>query len=77
MTKEAEAAAADVERILKAARASFFDAIDILACIEALEAGNRPDVFRSLKAANGGRAADLIQRALFGSRPVEWGRRQS
>jgi hypothetical protein len=66
MTKEAEAAAADVERILKAARASFFDAIDILACIEALEAGNRPDVFRSLKAANGGRAADLIQRALFG-----------
>src|SRR5258708_27148240 len=40
-SEEAKATAAKVERILKIARAAFFDAIDFLACIEALEAGKR------------------------------------
>ena len=64
--KEAKATAAKVERILKIARAAFFEAIDFLACIEALEAGNRPDILRSLEAARAGRAGDLLQKALFG-----------
>ena len=34
--KEAKTTAAKVERILKIARAAFFEAIDFLACIEAL-----------------------------------------
>jgi hypothetical protein len=64
-SEEAKATAAKVECILKVARAAFFDAIDFLACIEALEAGNRPDILQSLEAAKAGRAADLVQKALF------------
>jgi hypothetical protein len=64
-SEEAKAIAAKVERILKVARAAFFDAIDFLNCIEALEAGNRSEILRSLEAANAGPAADLVQKALF------------
>jgi hypothetical protein len=59
-------AATKVERILKVARYAFVDAIDSLGCIDVLEAGNQPDIIQSLKVANTHRAADLIQRALFG-----------
>jgi hypothetical protein len=65
-SEEAKATAAKVEQILKVAKASFFDAIDFLGCIEMLEAGNRPEIVQSLAAAKAGHAADLIQRALFG-----------
>ncbi len=64
-SEEAKATAAKVERILKVARAAFFNAIDFLNCIEALEAGNRSEILRSLEAANAGPAADLVQKALF------------
>jgi|SRR6516164_1738294 len=65
-SEEAKATAAKVEQILKVAKASLVDAIDFLGCIEMLEAGNRPEVIQSLAAAKAARAADLIQRALFG-----------
>jgi hypothetical protein len=45
---------------------AFFEAIDIRACIEALEASNQPDVSRSLNNARAAHAAELIQKALFG-----------
>jgi hypothetical protein len=64
-SEEAKATAAKVERILKVARVAFFNAIDFLNCIEALEAGNRSEILRSLEAANAGPAADLVQKALF------------
>ena len=67
MTIHSQAAAvAKVERIVKVAKASFFDAVDFLACIEVLEAGNRHEIDRAVTAANAGRAADLVKRALFG-----------
>jgi hypothetical protein len=65
-SKEAQATAAKVELILKVAKAAFVDAIDFLACIEVLEAGNKPETTQALEATNSGRAAELIQRALFG-----------
>jgi hypothetical protein len=65
-SEEAKATAAKVELILKVARAAFFDAIDFLACIETLEAGNQPEIIQPLTAAKAGRTAELIQRALFG-----------
>jgi AbiU2 len=65
-SEEAKATAAKVERILKVAKVSFVDAIDFLGCIEILEAGNRPEIIQSREAAKAERAADLIQRALFG-----------
>jgi hypothetical protein len=65
-SEEAKATAAKVERILKIARVAFFDAIDTLSCIEVLEASNRPEIIQSLAAANAGRAAELIEKALFG-----------
>jgi len=58
--------AAKVERLVKVAKASFFDAVDFLACIEVLEAGNRYEIDRAVTAANAERAADLVKRALFG-----------
>jgi hypothetical protein len=60
------APADNVERIMKAAKASFFDAVDFLACIEVLEAGKRHEIDRAVAAANAGRAGDLVKRALFG-----------
>jgi AbiU2 len=65
-SEDAVATAIKVELILKVARAAFFDAIDFLSCIELLEAGNRQEIIQSLAAAKAGRAADLVQRALFG-----------
>jgi hypothetical protein len=65
-SEEAKATAAKVELILKVARAAFVDAIDFLACIETLEAGNQPEIIQSLGAAKAGRTAELIQRTLFG-----------
>jgi hypothetical protein len=65
-SEEAKAPAAKVERILKVAKFAFVDAIDFLGCIELLEEGNRQDIFQSLASAKASRAADLIQRALFG-----------
>ena len=65
-SEEAKATAAKVELILKVAKAAFVDAIDFLACIETLEAGNQPEIIQSLTAAKAGRTAELIQRALFG-----------
>jgi hypothetical protein len=58
--------AAKVKRIVKVATASFFDAVDFLACIEMLEAGKRHEIDRAVAAANAGRAGDLVKRALFG-----------
>jgi hypothetical protein len=57
---------AKVERILKVAKIAFLEAIDIRACIEALEASNQPDVSQSLDDAKAARAAQLTQKALFG-----------
>ena len=65
-SNEAKAAATKAERIYKVARIAFFEAIDIRACIEALEASNQPEVLRSLNNARAAHAADLIQKALFG-----------
>ena len=65
-SEEAKATAAKVELILKVAKAAFVDAIDFLACIETLEAGNQREIIQSLTAAKAGRTAELIQRALFG-----------
>ena len=56
-SEEAKATAAKVEQILKVAKASFFDAIDFLGCIEMLEAGNRPEIVQSLAAAKAGHAS--------------------
>jgi AbiU2 len=64
--REAPATADKIKLILKVAKAAFVDAIDFLACIEVLGAGNRQEVIQSLEGANAGRAAELIQRALFG-----------
>jgi hypothetical protein len=61
----AEASARKVTRIYKVAKTAFFDATDMLACIEVLEAGNQPDVLRSLESEGADRAADLIQKALL------------
>jgi hypothetical protein len=63
---EAKVAAAKVKLIYKVARIAFFEATDIRACIEALEASNQADVLRSLENANAARAAGFIQKALFG-----------
>jgi len=57
---------AKVERILKVAKIAFFEAIDMRACIEALEASNQSNVSRSLDDAKAALAAELIQKALFG-----------
>jgi hypothetical protein len=62
----AEAAARKVNRIYKVARTAFFEATDMLACIELLEASNQPDVLRSLESERADLAAGLIQKALFG-----------
>jgi hypothetical protein len=59
-------AADKVERIHKVAKIAFFEATDIRACIEALEASNQPAVSQSLQDAKAAIAADLIQKALFG-----------
>jgi hypothetical protein len=63
---EAKAVADKVARILKVARAAFFEAIDWRSCIEVLEAGNQLDVLRSIREAKAGHTADLIAKALFG-----------
>jgi hypothetical protein len=65
-SQEAKATADKVELILKVAKAAFVDAIDFRGCIEVLEAGNRPEIIRSLASAKAERAADLVKRALFG-----------
>src|SRR6266540_2141962 len=62
----AEAATRKVNRIYKVAKTAFFEATDMLACIEVLEAINQPDVLRSLESKRADLAAGLIQKALFG-----------
>ena len=62
----AQVAAGKVERILKVACVTFWEAIDIRSCVEGLEASNRSDILQSLENANADRAAGLIQKALFG-----------
>jgi hypothetical protein len=59
-------AAANAKRILTAARAAFFEAIDLRSCIEMLETSNQPDVIASIQDAKAGDAADLIRKALLG-----------
>ena len=59
-SEEAKATAAKVEQILKVAKASFFDAIDFLGCIEMLEAGNRPEIVQSLAAAKRGHCLGTV-----------------
>jgi hypothetical protein len=71
VSKEAADAAKKLERILKVAKTAFFEAIDIRACIECLEASNEAAVLRSLNDAKAVRAADLIRQALFGRLLVE------
>jgi hypothetical protein len=62
----AREAAKKAERIYKVAHIAFFEAIDVRACIETLEASNQSGVLQSLENANAARAAGLIQKALFG-----------
>src|SRR5262245_26616854 len=66
MTKRAEEAAAKAERILRVARAAWFEAIDLCSCIEMLEASNEPNVIASINNAKAGDVVDLIRKALLG-----------
>jgi hypothetical protein len=63
---DANEAAEKAAWIYRVAEIAFFEAVDILGCIEALEASNQPDVLVSLKNAKANLAAGLVQRALFG-----------
>jgi AbiU2 len=65
---DANEAAEKAGWIYRVAEIAFFEAVDILGCIEALEASNQPDVVQALNNDKEGadRAAGLVQRALFG-----------
>jgi hypothetical protein len=67
MTKRAEEAAVQAERILRVAKAAWFEAIDFCSCIEMLEAGNQPDIIASIQKVVGAcDVVDLIRKALLG-----------
>lgn len=53
------------ERIVEIAHHAYDDAVDLLACIGVLEAGNTPTVLVPLMSSEAAHALGLIQKALF------------